>query len=494
MDKTETLKVDGSTNANQLALFGREARKHLHRAELSALSLEPTNRHPVALIQQQEKTRIQSLIPLRHHRMSQSAFAFYRGSALLMTHDLAESRKNTGIHVQLCGDAHLANFGLFAAPNRDVLFDINDFDETHPGPFEWDVHRLATSYWLALHELGYSDSRSNEIVALLAESYRKAMAHYARIPEIDIWYEHPNEAWMERTLDTLSGKSGIKQFKAYIKRARERDRWTAVVKLTEFGPRGRQFTEHPPTLVRIPLDQAELDRQQELYQDYTRSLDLATKELLDRYRVIDVGHKVVGVGSVGLTAYVYLLQGHHPDDLIVLQVKEALPSVISQYLNDPTIRHDGKRVVRGQRIMQAGSDLFLGWVRAPLGREFYVRQLRDMKYKPDPHELGLTEIRNLAWLSGITLARAHARSGQSIAIHSYLGHSNRFDKAIVAFAERYTNQVIEDFGAFLTALLDGTLPEAREDILPPEFTSEPIRGIFVSDRSPPKPREETETM
>jgi uncharacterized protein (DUF2252 family) len=489
MDKTEILIVDGPANADQRALLGRAARKHLHRAELGALSLEPVNRNPVALIQQQEKNRIQELLPLRHHRMSQSAFAFYRGSALLMAHDLAEGRKNTGIHVQLCGDAHLANFGLFAAPNRDVLFDINDFDETHPGPFEWDVHRLATSYWLALHELGHGDMRGNEIVALLAESYRKAMAHYARIPEIDIWYEHPNEAWMERTLDTLTGKSGIKQFKAYIKRARERDRWTAVIKLTEAGPKGRQFTNNPPTLVRIPLDQVELDRQQELYEDYTTSLDLATQELLGRYRVIDVGHKVVGVGSVGLTAYVYLLQGYHSGDLIVLQVKEAVPSVMAQYLTDPSIRHDGKRVVRGQRIMQAASDLFLGWVRAPLGREFYVRQLRDMKYKPDPQELDLTEIKNLAWLSGITLARAHARSGQSIAIHSYLGHSNRFDKAIVAFAEHYTHQVITDFKAFQTAISNGTLPEARQDVLPPEFSSDPNHGVFVSERTPPTPRQ-----
>lgn len=488
MDTSETLIVEGPTSADQLALLGRSARKQLHRAELGAIALDSGHRDAVALIQQQEKIRIQELLPLRHHRMSQSAFAFYRGSALLMAHDLAEGRKNTGIHVQLCGDAHLANFGLFAAPNRDVLFDINDFDETHPGPFEWDVHRLATSYWLALHELGHGDARGNEIVALLAESYRKAMAHYARIPEIDIWYEHPNEAWMERTLESLSGKSGIKQFKAYIKRARERDRWTAVLKLTESGPKGRQFIDNPPTLVRIPLDKAELDRQQDLYQDYTTSLDLATRELLSRYRVIDVGHKVVGVGSVGLTAYVYLLQGYHPEDLIVLQVKEAVPSVMAPYLTDPTIRHDGKRVVRGQRIMQAASDLFLGWVRAPLGREFYVRQLRDMKYKPDPQDLDLTEIRNLAWLSGITLARAHARSGQSVAIHSYLGHSNRFDKAIAAFAEAYTGRILSDFAAFRTAITNGKLSEARENVLPPEFVSDPIRGVFVADRNPPKAR------
>jgi uncharacterized protein (DUF2252 family) len=487
MDKTVNLEVDTPASADQLAILGRLARKHLHRAELGVVSLDSSHRDPVALIQQQEKIRIQEFLPLRHHRMGQSAFAFYRGSALLMAHDLAEGRKNTGIHVQLCGDAHLANFGLFAAPNRDVLFDINDFDETHPGPFEWDVHRLATSYWLAMHELGHGETRGNEVVALLAESYRKAMAHYARIPEIDIWYEHPNEAWMERTLDTLTGKSGIKQFKSYIKRARERDRWTAVIKLTECGPKGRQFINNPPTLVRIPLGDEELDRQQKLYEEYTTSLDLATQELLSRYRVIDVGHKVVGVGSVGLTAYVYLLQGHHSEDLIVLQVKEAVPSVMAQYITDPSIRHDGKRVVRGQRIMQAASDLFLGWVRAPLGREFYVRQLRDMKYKPDPQELGLTEIKNLAWLSGISLARAHARSGQSIAIHSYLGHSNRFDKSIVAFAEQYTHRVMKDFTTFRTAISNGMLHEAREDVLPPEFTSDPIRGVFVAERIQPLP-------
>lgn len=489
MDKTDPLKVNDPTNADQLALFGRGARKHLHRADLGDISRVARIRNPVTLIQQQEKTRIQELLPLRHHRMGQSAFAFYRGSALLMAHDLAEGRKNTGIHVQLCGDAHLANFGLFAAPNRDVLFDINDFDETHPGPFEWDLHRLATSYRLALHEQGHIDARSNEIVALLAESYRKAMAHYARIPEIDIWYEHPNETWMERTLEALTGKAGIKQFKAYIKKARERDRWTAVLKLTESGPSGRQFINNPPTLVRIPLNGVELARQQDLYQEYTASLDLATRELLSRYRVIDVGHKVVGVGSVGLTAYVHLLQGHHPEDLIVLQVKEAVPSVMAAYLNDPTIRHDGKRVVRGQRIMQAASDLFLGWVRAPLGREFYVRQLRDMKYKPDPQDLGLSEIRNLAWLSGITLARAHARSGQSIAIHSYLGHSNRFDRAIVGFAESYMDWILSDFEAFRSAMRSGILLDAKENVLPPEFTSDPILGVFVADRNPPSAKQ-----
>ena len=489
MERKAPVHRDGPATADQLARFGRLARKQIHRAELGMFSSDSSGRDPVALIEQQEKIRIPELLPLRHHRMGQSAFAFYRGSALLMAHDLANGRKNTGIHVQLCGDAHLANFGLFAAPNRDVLFDINDFDETHPGPFEWDVHRLATSYWLALHDLGHSKAHGNEIVALLARSYRKAMAHYARIPEIDIWYEHPNESWMERTLDSLTGKSGIKQFKAYIKRARERDRWTAVLKLTESGPRGRQFIDNPPTLLRIPMNQKELDRQQALYLEYTHSLDLATRELLRRYRVIDVGHKVVGVGSVGLTAFVHLLQGQHEEDLIVIQVKEAVPSVIAPHIEDPSIRHDGKRVVRGQRIMQAASDLFLGWVRAPLGREFYVRQLRDMKYKPDPGELDLAEIRNLAWLSGITLARAHARSGQSIAIHSYLGHSERFDQAIVAFAEQYTHQVLSDFAAFRTALSNGTLPKAEANILPPEFTTDPTRGVFASNRRPPSPRQ-----
>ena len=177
-----------------------------------------------------------------------------------------------------------------------------------------------------------------------------------------------------------------------------------------------------------------------------------------------MGHKVVGVGSVGLTAFVHLLQGQHEEDLIVIQVKEAVPSVIAPHIQDPSIRHDGKRVVRGQRIMQAASDLFLGWVRAPMGREFYVRQLRDMKYKPDPGELDLAEIRNLAWLSGITLARAHARSGQSIAIHSYLGHSERFDQAIVGFAEQYTDQVLTDFAAFHSALSNGTLKIGRAHV------------------------------
>lgn len=471
--------------AAQLALLGHTARQTLSRKDLGLWQESMGARDPIPLIETQEKMRIQEFLPLRHHRMAQSPFAFYRGSALLMAHDLAQRGGGTGIRVQLCGDAHLANFGLFAAPNRDVLFDINDFDETHPGPFEWDVLRLATSYALAAQTRGHSIEKSLGLVELMGRSYRKAMGHYALIPEIDIWSEHPDENWMERTLEPEAGKSGVRQFRDYIKKAREKNRWTAVMKLTKEGSTGRKFIDAPPLLTRIPLSDEALAKQHEFFLQYTESTDLAVRELLMRYRVIDMGHKVVGVGSVGLAAYVHLLEGIRPDDLLVIQIKEATNSVLAAFVPDVPEGHDGKRVIRGQRLMQAASDQFLGWFRGPLGREFYVRQLRDMKFKPDPDDMDLPELRNLAWLSGITLARAHARSGQSITIHHYLGHSNRFEQALAAFSEAYIAQVHADYTRFLDALSKGQLAQAREDILPPEFAEHHERGVLIAGREPP---------
>lgn len=451
----------------------------------SAITSISLSRDPVALIEAQETCRIRELLPLRHHRMNENAFAFYRGSALLMTHDLATYQQNSGINVQLCGDAHLGNFGLFAAPNRSLHFDIDDFDETYPGPFEWDLYRLATSFRIALDVMGHSNDSGHSIVECVAKSYRQAMRRYANLPEIEIWHERPDEAWLEATLETISGKKGVKQFKQYIRKARNRNRWSTLEKFTSASSISgeREFLSKPPILIRIPLEKDELEIQQAVYDRYKITADIASQNLINRYRVVDVGHKIVGVGSVGLAAYVYLMKGPHPDDFLVLQIKEAVASVLESYLPRIQSQTHGQRVINGQRIIQSETDLFLGWVSGPHNKAFYVRQLRDMKFKPDPSNLDLDEIRNLAHLCGITLARAHARSGQSKPIDQALSSPNSLEWAMTSFAEHYQEQVKSDYIDFKTALSSMRLAEATEDVLPPRFLSNADQGIFVDRRA-----------
>jgi uncharacterized protein (DUF2252 family) len=448
---------------------GRIARAHVTREEIGGWEPPPHRPDPVALLAGQEESRVQDLLPLRHARMGVSPFAFYRGAALVMASDLS-SQPRTSLDVQLCGDAHLSNFGVFAAPDRSLVFDVNDFDETNPGPFEWDVKRLATSFVLAARDSGLSESVGRSAAATAAAAYRTAMAEFAQLPEIDLWYQRLD---LPTIYATLTGSDVVPTTKALDKRvrksldaaarkARSRDAWSAVSKLTEVVDGQRRFRSQPPVLTRLDLsdDVARLIR--DLFRAYRATLQEDRQELLKRYEIIDIGHKVVGVGSVGLLAFVFLLKGRNDDDLMVLQVKQAQASVLEAFTRPSVYTRHGRRVVVGQRLMQAASDSFLGWIDGPRGRSFYVRQLRDMKWSPDPGQFDEVRIERFALLTGRTLARAHARAGDAVALASYLGTGRAFDKAMVSFASAYLKQIDEDYAAFMAAIDDGRLAAFEE--------------------------------
>ena len=449
---------------------------------------------PVALLTGQEGSRVQELVPVRHTRMAVSAFTFYRGAALVMAADLA-GMPRSGLDVQLCGDGHLSNFGLFAAPDRSVIFDVNDFDETNPGPFEWDVMRLATSFVLAARDNGLSAEAGRAAAEAAAASYRQAMADFAAKREIEIWYDRIDVGGLVaavRDLPSGKGKPGAKKrSKAEAKaeatieeaaaKARLRDAWSAIEKITEVVDGRRRFRDDPPLLTRLDIAPDAAAQINALFRDYRATLQDDRQELLKRYEIIDMGHKVVGVGSVGLLAFVLLLRGRDENDLMVLQVKQAQASVLEAYTRKSAFTKHGHRVVTGQRLMQAASDSFLGWIDGPAGRSFYVRQLRDMKWSPDPASLNKKRIGPYAVLCGHTLARAHARSGDAIAISAYLGTGKSFDKAVTRFAESYADQTEQDFAAFTGAIADGQI-SAHEDA----GGAEGIRAAQALNNAPPK--------
>ena len=450
---------------------GRVARAEVPREQLATWEPPADRADPVALLAGQETSRVQELVPVRHQRMATSVFAFFRGAALLMAADLATTPRS-GVTVQLCGDAHLANFGLFGAPDRSVVFDLNDFDETNPGPFEWDVKRLATSFVLAARDNGIPRKAGLAAAEAAASSYRESMAGFATKGELEIWYDRVDVSGLIDTMRKLpsgKGRLGAKQeakaeakLKSAVAKARSRDAWSAIEKITEVVDGHRRFRDQPPLLTRLNLTADVATLINGLFREYRGTLQEDRQELLKRYQIIDMGHKVVGVGSVGLLAFVLLLRGRDEDDLMVLQVKQAQASVLEPYTRRSAFTKHGHRVVTGQRLMQAASDSFLGWIDGPGGRSFYVRQLRDMKWSPDPTSLNEERLRRYALICGLTLARAHARSGDAVAISAYLGSGRAFDKAMRAFAESYADQSERDYAAFTAAIADGRL-DAHED-------------------------------
>ena len=458
-------------SVEERARKGRVARAETPREELAAW-VSPTDRaDPVALLAGQETSRVQELVPVRHARMAMSAFAFYRGAALLMAADLSVMPR-TSLNVQLCGDAHLSNFGLFAAPDRSVIFDVNDFDETHPGPFEWDVKRLATSFVLAARDNGFPSKVGLTAAEAASSSYREAMGKFAGKGELEIWYDRIEALGLIAAVQQVSvgkGKQAAKStakteanIQMAVSKAQSRDAWSAIAKITEVVDGHRRFRNDPPLLTRLELGSDSSALLNSLFREYRATLQDDRQELLKRYEIIDMGHKVVGVGSVGLLAFVLLLRGRDENDLLVLQVKQAQASVLEAYTHKSVFTKHGHRVVTGQRLMQAASDSFLGWLDGPGGRSFYVRQLRDMKWSPDPAKLKEEQLYRFALLCGLTLARAHARSGDSVAISAYLGTGTSFDKAVRAFAETYADQSEQDYAAFTAAVADGRL-SAHED-------------------------------
>ncbi len=384
------------------------------------------------------------LVPIRWGRMSASPFTFYRGSAALMAADLAPMPR-TGLQVQLCGDAHLANFGLYGSPERELLFDVNDFDETLPGPFEWDLKRLAASFVLASRENGFDQDVARETALASVRSYREHMTAYAEMRELDVWYSRVvADDLLEMARKTLGAEGGakadtktrIKTAQKTLAKTRGRDSLQAAGKLTEVVDGVRRIVDQPPLVMHFEELQ-DAERIHALFEQYKRTLADDRRTLIDRYDIVDVARKVVGVGSVGTRCIIGLLLGRDVDDPLFLQVKEAGPSVLEPYLGRSRFTHAGHRVVAGQRLMQAASDIFLGWMTGqPEGRHFYWRQLRDMKGSIDTAILRPAGLEVLATLCGWTLARGHARSGRRIAIASYLGVSDRFDQAIADFAQR----------------------------------------------------------
>jgi uncharacterized protein (DUF2252 family) len=461
------------SSALERAAFGKNTRKTHPRTTLGNWQPASERPDPVSILLEQEATRVPELLPIRHSRMAVNPFTFFRGTAAIMAYDLG-TYPNSGLVSQLCGDAHLSNFGIFGSPDRAMIFDINDFDETFPGPFEWDVARMVTSFYIAARDNKFTELDAQTAALTAAAAYRAAMSQYATMNDLDQWYSRVDAAFLLDLAKTEGGARAEKNMSQTLNKARNRDRWSAINKLTEVVDGTRQFLNQPPLLARLPMAGDQWEVILALFEEYRNTLLNDRRELLRRYQVIDFAHKVVGVGSVGLRAFVVLLQGRDPDDVLVLQVKEAVQSALAPYASDAQAQDEGYRVVAGQRLMQAASDVFLGWITGSAGRHFYLRQLRDMKWSPEISALNSQSMRGYAQICGKSLARGHARSGDSIAIAAYLGTSDTFDQSLLRFAQRYSVQVNEDFEAFTRAIADGTLSTAssEDDALQQRFTLE----------------------
>lgn len=436
---------------------GKEARKRTPRESFADWKPAADRPDPVALLAGQETSRIQALLPVRHERMSASEFAFYRGTAIVMANDLGVI-SNTGLVTQICGDAHMSNFGMFAAPDRSVIFDVNDFDETNPGPFEWDIIRLAVSALLAGRDNGLKDSENLAAVAAAITGYQFGIARYAEMSNLQVWYDRISVDALTQIAQDAGDKKGAKGLEKGLAKAKTRDAWSAAMKLTEVNADGqRRFLNQPPLIAPVPMDGEIGKRALEMMKEYYGTLPEAQRHLLSQYSLVDIGHKVVGVGSVGLLSIIALFQGRDENDLLILQFKQAQQSVLEPFSGASEFDQSGHRVVAGQRLMQAASDSFLGWVTGALGREYYVRQLRDMKWSPDLATFKAESLAKYAALCGGTLARAHARSGDAVAISAYLGAGKKFTDAMVQFSLAYAKQVSADYQEFLAAVADGRL-------------------------------------
>ncbi|GLW67841.1 hypothetical protein Kpho02_01400 [Kitasatospora phosalacinea] len=427
---------------------GRAARKRAPRSTLGHWRPAADRPDPLAVLRAQAESRLADLVPIRNGRMAASPFAFLRGAAAVMAGDLATA-PNSGLTVQLCGDAHLVNFGLFASPERALLFDLNDFDETLPGPFEWDVQRLAASLAVAAQENGEGPEEVRRVVLEAVRAYREHIGLLAGLGELPVWYRRIDA---DELLTSLKG-GRRRRTEAGLAAARRRDSLQAAGKLTETAPDGRRrFKDQPPLVEHVGFD---TDEVRSLLADYRATLPEERGRLLDRYRYVDTARKVVGVGSVGTRCFVVLLQGRDADDPLVLQVKEAQASVLEPYAGPGRYDHHGQRVVAGQRLTQAASDIFLGWMTGPAGRHFYWRQLRDMKGSAEVGTMTTRGLRAYAALCGTVLARAHARSGDRIAIAAYLGRTDTFDRAVAAFAHRYAGVNTADHARLAGAVASG---------------------------------------
>ena len=446
-----------ATTADERFAKGRRARTAVPRSAHADWQPPADRASPLSLLENQERTRVPELIPIRHERMSASPFTFFRGAATVMAADLA-STPSTGISVQLCGDAHLSNFGGFAAPDRRLVVDINDFDETLRGPWEWDVKRLAASMSVAARDIGFGRKQRREITTAAVASYRTWMRKLAQVRNIDVWYARIEaDAVLAQVRDRIA-KPGMKRVERDLRRAQHKDSLRALNRLTETVDGEPRFVSDPPLLVPLrdlaPAAEPEALREgmQGLLRVYRASLRDDVRLLLDNYRFVDMARKVVGVGSVGTRAWVLLFLGRDERDALCLQAKEAEASVLESVLRPSPYRNHGRRVVEGQRQIQSASDVFLGWVRVTgidgRERDFYLRQLWDWKLSAEVEAMQSSGLKAYGELCGATLARAHARTGDRLAIAGYLGSGPSFERAIAEFAEAYADQNEADFREF----------------------------------------------
>jgi uncharacterized protein (DUF2252 family) len=453
--------------AEQPAAEGKAARRRAPRS--SHGEWEPRERDPLAILAAQDETRVPELVPLRYGRMLASPFAFFRGAAAVMADDLATT-PDAGLRAQLCGDAHLSNFGIFAAPDRRLVFDCNDFDETLPGPFEWDLKRLAASIAVAGRERELSKRQRRKAVLASVAGYREAMRRFASLGDLDVWYARVDVEPALAAVRSRVAKGRFQQIERNLEKARSKDSRRALRKLTEEREGKVRIVSDPPLLTPVEelTDRDDIEAQLEaILADYGESLTADRRHLLASYRYAHAARKVVGVGSVGTRAWILLLLSRSGGDPLFLQAKEAGHSVLEPHLGAGSYRHHGRRVVEGQRLMQAASDIFLGWVTVEgidgEQRSFYVRQLWDGKGSADLTLMSAGDLGIYGRLCGEALARAHARSGDRLAIAAYLGKGDVFDQALAGFAEAYADQNERDFERVEKAAASGEIQVERPE-------------------------------
>jgi len=447
-------KHESADRVDRAVTQGRSLRKQAPRSQQGIYKPSLDRRDPIEILEESSRSRVAHLVPIRYGRMLQSPFAFYRGGAAIMAADLAHTRV-TELKVQACGDCHLLNFGVFATPERRLVFDINDFDETLPAPWEWDLKRLATSFVIAGRNNHFRRSQSRAAAVACCRSYRTHMARFAAMRAIDVWYERVD---VEDLLARLPTKAFGRRDRDEIRKAAHGTIEHAFPKLLEQLGEQTLIRDNPPLIYHARHSEALefVGHLRSAYEGYRATLPDERRVLLDRYALTDHAVKVVGVGSVGTRCGVFLLMAG-PGDPLFLQVKEALASVLEPYCG-ASVYEPGQRIVIGQRLMQAASDLFLGWTHGEQGRHFYVRQLRDVKIKPLVEMYDANTMNVFAESCGWVLARAHARSGSPREISAYLGGSDIFDEAIGDFSEEYANQNERDYEAFQSAVRKGKLP------------------------------------
>jgi uncharacterized protein (DUF2252 family) len=461
--QTRAARSHETLSPDERAAAGKAARRDAPRSSHGEWQAASDRADPVDLLERQAETRVPELVPIRYGRMLVSPFTFYRGAAAIMAGDLAGTPRS-GFDVQLCGDAHLENFGAFAAPDRELVFDVNDFDETLPGPWEWDLKRLAASFAVAARGRGFDEGEMGPIVTTAVAKYREAMRRFAEMRNLDVWYARVDVSSLIDHFQSEATRKEMKRVEKGLAKARAKDSLRAFSKLTHEVDGEPRIISDPPLIVPLedllPEQANQIDdRLQVLLTAYRATLADDRRRLVDRFRYVHTARKVVGVGSVGTRAFIVLLIGRDREDPLFLQAKEAEASVLEPHIAPSEYEQPGQRVVEGQRLMQAASDVFLGWLTAdgPDGvqRHFYLRQLWDQKGSVAVESMEPHQMIAYAEVCGITLARAHARSGDRFAIAGYLGGGDVFDRALADFAESYADQNERDYRALKAAVDDG---------------------------------------